>query len=294
MIDPDSIQIQRGNLPDKINIENVPEFESQIYNLEDDKEYKKYIKDVERQVRTSFEYRRFTRFLRNNFGMNKCAVLEGVSNADTYDIKIEIHHYPFSLYDIIETVVAKRNYYKESLDIQMVAKEATQLHYKCLIGLISLSETAHQLAHNNRLFIPVDKVFGRYQLFVDYYKPFCGDALLECLERIEKYTNEHTEVNDTTILNYNPVEFHITDSSYVLPDLNTVKNQMNHQLEMIKENNYILPTKQEAQLIVDKKNETTLYSPIIFHEEPVNISIPPVRKDIEVTYKLHQPIIFHE
>ena len=43
----------------------------------------------------------------------------------TYDIKIEIHHYPFSLRDIVEIVLRKRMYYKESIEVQMTAKEVS-------------------------------------------------------------------------------------------------------------------------------------------------------------------------
>ena len=79
-----------------------------------------------------------------------------------FDIKIEIHHYPFSLRDIVEIVIRKREYYKESLSVQMTAKEVMMLHYKLIIGLIPLSQTVHELAHSSRLFVPSDKVLGRY------------------------------------------------------------------------------------------------------------------------------------
>ena len=59
MIDPDGIQIQKTNLPDSIKIKEVPEFDFQCYNLEDDKDYEHYVKDIEKEVRKSFEYRAF-------------------------------------------------------------------------------------------------------------------------------------------------------------------------------------------------------------------------------------------
>lgn len=269
MIDPDGIQIQRVELPEVIKINQVPEFESNIYNLEDDSDYKKYIKDIERNVRGSFEYREFIKYIRSNFNMNKCAFLSGVSNEETYEIRIEIHHYPFSLHDICDIVMKKRSYYNESLDVQMVAKEVMQLHYKCVIGLIPLSETAHELTHNSRLFIPSDKVFGRYQLFVDYYKPFISSELLDTLDRIEKYTRENTRVNDTTILDMNEVSFDVHVNEYQLPDLGSVTNNMKYQLEMIKNNNYMLPNVQEVKEILNNQNPPS--SPITFHDDKVII-----------------------
>ena len=90
--------------------------------------------------------------------------------------------------------------YKESLEVQMVAKEVMECHYKLIVGLISLSETVHELAHSHRLFIPVDHVIGRYKIFVELYKPFIEPEMLETLERIEKYTLEHSEIEDTSII----------------------------------------------------------------------------------------------
>lgn len=241
MIDPDGIQIQKTNLSDIIKITNVPEFDMQCYNTEDEKDYDKYIKDIEKEVRRSFEYRAFTRYLKENMDMDKCSFLKGVSNADTYDIKIEIHHYPFTLRDITEIVYRKRYYYNESLEVQMVAKEVMMLHYKLLIGLIPLSETVHELAHSGRLFIPVDRVLGRYNLFLDYYKPFCEPEQLETISRIEKYTLENSDILDTTIIEQNRVSYLVNNDRFALPQFNTINDNMIKQIESIKNNNYLLP-----------------------------------------------------
>lgn len=243
MIDPDNIQITENNLPDHINIRNVPYFETEVYDLDDDKDINHYFKDIEKEVRQSFEYREFIKYIRENMNMDKCAFINGVSNQESFDIKIEIHHYPFSLRDITEIVYKKRAYYNESIDIEMVAKEVMELHYKLLIGLIPLSETVHELVHNGRLFIPSDVVMGRYNIFVDYYKPFCAPEQLEVLERIEKYSEEKTSyLYNTSVIEENRVQYNVTDEKYKLPEFQTITDNMIHQLESIKANNYLLPT----------------------------------------------------
>lgn len=260
MIDPDGIQIQETNLSNNISIQKVPDFEYEIYNLEDDKDYKAYIKDVEKEVRRSFEYRQMIKFLRE-IGMDKCAFLKDVSNSETFDIKIEIHHYPFSLHDIAEIVTRKRHYYNESLDTEMTAKEVMELHYKTLIGLIPLSETVHQLVHASRLFIPVDRVFGRYNLFVDYYKPFCDPEQLDTLERIEKYTKEQSYLLNTTILDMNKVSYNIKDSEYILPNMDTITNRLEDRMEEIKSNNYILPDVDEVKKLTSIPHQALEFYP---------------------------------
>ena len=270
MIDPDGIQIQETNLPAVIELKNIPEFDTQCWCLEDEKDYDKFIVEVEKQVRRSFEYRRFINYIRDNMQMNQCAFLKEVTNQETFDIKIEIHHYPFSLRDIVEIVIRKRQYYRESMEVQMVAKEVMQLHYKLIIALIPLSQTVHELAHSQKLFIPVDKVMGRYNLFVQYYKPFCDPDQLETLDRIEKYSLEQVNpVLNTNILETNKVYYEIADQNYALPAPENISTNMLEQIKIIKDNNYMLPTIEERMLI---ENKGSIRKAISFDNELVNTS----------------------
>ena len=273
MIDPDGIQTQSTNLPSviSINLTEIPECDIQCYCLEDNKEYEHFVKDVESQVRRSNEYKRMVSYLREYMGMDKCAFLKGVSNAENnFDIKIEIHHYPFTLRDIVDIVIRKRQYYHESITVQMVAKEVMMLHYKLLIGLIPLSQTVHELVHSSRLFIPVDKVLGRYDLFIQYYKPFCDPDQLETLDRIEKYSLEQVNpVLNTNILETNKVYYEIEDQNYALPAPENISTNMLEQIKIIKDNNYMLPTIEERMLI---ENKGSIRKAISFDNELVNTS----------------------
>ena len=244
MIDPDSIlQVQENKLT-KLNFTEVPEFDYLIWDLEDQKELNKYFKTIEREVRGSFEYRKLIRFLKENMNMDQCAFIK-TSNNDKYDIKIEIHHYPFTLYDIVELVYHKRVSLNESIDVQLVAKEVTMLHYKLLVGLIPLSTTVHQLVHSSKLFIPVQNVLGRYREFIDYYKQYsdCSETL-EILNRIEQYSLEQQSSlhNTVNILNNNNIRINNINNDYSLPDFNTIQDSMNNRITTIKSNNYILPS----------------------------------------------------
>ena len=179
--------------------------------------------------------------------MNKCAFLKNVSNAETPKIKVELHHYPFTLMDITEIVYNKRAYYQESLSPRMVAKEVMELHAKGLVGLIPLSETVHELYHNGRLFIPIDKVFGRYRVFIQYYDPFISTEQKDIIYRIENYTNEQNDMNDTTIIDQNKVVYQIEQRQFRLPETKIISDHMIEQMRSIKENNYMLPTFDEVE-----------------------------------------------
>lgn len=272
MIDPDGIQTQSTNLSNiiSINMNEIPECDIQCYCLDDDKEYEHFVKDIESTVRRSFEYRNMINYLRENMNMDKCSFLKGVTNEETYSIKIEIHHYPFSLRDIVDIVIRKRQYYHESITVQMVAKEVMELHYKLMIGLIPLSETVHELAHSGRLFIPVDKVMGRYDLFIQYYKPFCDPEQLETLQRIEKYSEEQQNtILNTNIIEQNKVSYEIKDPNFMIPDSEQVNQAMLEQLHRIKENNYLLPSVNEIKMIETAKEDKgkEIYCPIAFNPD---------------------------
>lgn len=254
MIDPDGIIVTTEKADNKIKLGLIPECDFEPYDLEDDKSYKTYISDIEREVRGSFEYRQFINFLRTNMEMNRCAYIVEATNKESYTIKIEIHHYPFTLYDISEIVYTKRVYYRESLDVEMVAKEVMELHYKCMVGLVPLSETVHKLVHNSKLFIPITNVFGRYDLFMDYYDPFISPEQKDIVNRIEKYTREQTsDLLNTTILDANNVSFNVKQKEYQIPSMDGVGNVMLEQIQAIKDNSYRLPTVHDKIMIEDKK-----------------------------------------
>lgn len=180
---------------DTIHIPTLPEYNVEDYDFYDDNDVQKYIKDVERICRSSFEYHRMVKFLRTNLDMNKCSFYENVTNhmggADVFKIKIHIHHDPFTLYEIVKIVFNKRFSLHENLDEQITAKEVMLLHYNLMVGLIPLAETVHELVHNQYLFIPTDAVFGFYQEFMEMYDPWIEEDLKAKIDRLEEATQAY-------------------------------------------------------------------------------------------------------
>jgi len=194
---------------DTIHINHVPVYAIEDYDFSDEKDTEKYIKDVERICRTSYEYRQYIKFFKNNLDMSKCAIYEHVrldpNNIRNYNkIAIHIHHDPFTLYDIVQVVLNKRMTEHENLDEQLTAKEVMLLHYNLLVGLIPLAETVHELVHNQYLFIPTTHVFGFYRDFVEMYDRYIDNELKDKIERIEAattmYDGSDREILDTHFL----------------------------------------------------------------------------------------------
>lgn len=269
MIDPDSIIIEKRSedAKDIIKLGNIPDFDFETYpDIENDpKMYKTFIGDIEKEVRGSFEYRVLINYLKSYMDMCNCAFIATVSNKDNSTIKIELHHYPFTLYDICEIVYRKRSYYNESIELQMVAKEVMELHYKLMVGLIPLSVTVHKLVHNSKVFIPIDSVLGRYDLFMLYYDPFIDPEHKDIINRLEKYTYENkSELLNNTILDTHNLVLNSKTPEYQLPCTNTLNTSMTQQIDTIKSNSYRLPSVRDKILIDSKEDrrpvKTAIYT----------------------------------
>ena len=223
-----------------ISIDEIPEYDLADYDLCDDRDFKQYMSAIEKDVRGSFEYKQMIQYMRENMDMNKCSFYQNVNNIDTFKIKIEIHHEPITLYDICLIVFNKRKFYHESLDEEMVAKEVMYLHYNLMIGLIPLAETVHELVHNQYLFVPTDKVLGRYKDFVELYHAFMLPEQFDILNRIEEATNAYN--NDyQSILDMNYIYLDLS-GAYSLPKKEDVVQAMKNRIDDIrnKKNNTLI------------------------------------------------------
>lgn len=144
--------------------------------LDTDRDLDKFIKRIERIVRSSIEYRDIMAYLRQNVDFDKCAFFNHITKEDNTKIRIEIHHEPLTLYDITKIVLQK--YIKEGFEIDdlYIAEEVMELHYTNMVGLIPLSKTIHQVVHkSDKIVIPIHMCYGNYQKFLDIYGKYLDD-----------------------------------------------------------------------------------------------------------------------
>ena len=148
------------------------EFDKPSYIIYNEKTRTKFIKTVEKIIRSSLEYREFIAYLRTELGMNFCMFFNNVSREDIKNVGIEIHHIPFSLFDIVNIVLRKYETEELQIDPLVIADEVMKLHYKGMVGLVPLSITVHELYHRGDLFIPLQYVDKGFILFYQEYKDY--------------------------------------------------------------------------------------------------------------------------
>lgn len=288
MIDPSSIMHiedtkvrTQANQLEVLKFDAIPEYDTETYDIYSDKDFKKFIMDVEGEVRSSIEYKRAIRYMKSNMGMNESPFMEGVSSEDGSKVKMELHHSPFSLFDIALIVFNKRLYCGESLELQAVAKEVTKLHYYLVVGLVSLSQTEHKLVHNRYLFVPSDIVLGNYGKFISYYKNFMTPEQIDIIDRIEEYSQTYSRAQNEIILQNNMITLD-TSVAYSLPKFEEVKELMDQKIQEVKSNGYQMLSVSDEELrdssirrqVFNNVNDAT--NCVTFNPDRIRRYIPPV------------------
>jgi hypothetical protein len=197
------IQQYDKNITKEIVEINDLTFEPKFYDLGKDKDKFKFITTVEKLCRTSMEYYDLINFLRINMGMDFCSFFHKVSK-NAYGktrIKVEIHHEPFTLYDIVAIILNNRLDNNESVDMFDIANEVMECHYEGIVGLLPLSVTVHELVHSGKLFIPLQFIDEGFNIFLNrYYGTIKNmDGLTDMLEAKIRLSKKYAENPDEFI-----------------------------------------------------------------------------------------------
>lgn len=178
------------------------DYGSKYYNLDNEKDKFKFITTIEKLCRSSLEYKQLIEFLKVNMGMNYCSFFHNVSREGNgfNKIRIEIHHEPFTLYDIVAIILNERLDNNKPISMLDIANETMENHYLGYVGLLPLSETVHELVHSGKLFIPLQFIDEGFNFFYKRYKKTIDkmEGLSDLLEAKLRLSKEYAK---------NPEEF---------------------------------------------------------------------------------------
>jgi hypothetical protein len=142
-------------------------FEDIIDSIKDDpKEIIRYTRYLEKEIRGSYEYKSFLEFLKTHAEWRKCSLLEGVSSEDA---SIELHHFPFTMFDICRIVLNSIIIDKKDCSSFDIISAIVKLHFDNKVGLVPLSSTVHSLVHDGKLTLSLANIYGDWQSFAEEY-----------------------------------------------------------------------------------------------------------------------------
>lgn len=188
--------------PDKdgiITIDEIPDpgFDMKYYEYNE-----KIIKKLEIAIRGSFEYKGLFMFIKTYLNVDHCAFYEQYSIKN--GLTIELHHAPFTLYDITEAVVAKSMHDKGYYETFRVVEEVNKLHYLFKVGLTPLNPTAHKLVHSGVLPVHPKIIIGDWKGFFTEYQAFLNESAIKKYTDALNLEEEKQNVEIPQIMNYKP------------------------------------------------------------------------------------------
>lgn len=138
----------------------------------DEKEMGRFIKSCEFLIRRSPEYNVWTEYIRETLGFTDCQVT-GEQHAHT---KVDIHHHPFTLFDIVKGVVCKHLSNAVPFCSYDISEEVIGMHYKLQVPYCLLVRSIHEKYHNGYIRLPMEIVRGECSHYLDnYLKYLDGD-----------------------------------------------------------------------------------------------------------------------
>jgi hypothetical protein len=164
----------------KSNVENLSLYNPnypfnlslRVRNFENEKEYLKFAKNVEKLVRGSVEYKLWRNYIIEVLQLNSCVLTE--ENID--ELTIEIHHHVPSLFSIVKTVLNKFIEDQQDFSSFEIALEVIKIHFLNKLGYVPIIQSLHEKFHNGFLEIPIGLVKGNYTQFISEFGRYLDDG----------------------------------------------------------------------------------------------------------------------
>lgn len=171
-----------------INVEYDEKNDEEIGDLYYHSVDEKIIKEIERIIRSSYEYEKIVLIYKNVMGLNYSTFYPNYSAQNGY--KLELHHSPFTLFEIVETVCNKFLMENKGFTDMDIAKEVLILHFRQCVGLMPVDPTSHELIHSQTISIHPYIPHGDWETFIKEYKKYMSEELLEKVKDIERMAKE--------------------------------------------------------------------------------------------------------
>lgn len=150
-----------------------------ISTFESSSEQNRFIKNCERLIRISAEYKHWREYIRDVLEINSCFL----TNESSDECTVEIHHHIPSLFTIVKGVVNKKISNQEEFCTFDICLEVMRLHFENRVGYVCLVKTLHEKFHNGFLEIPVELVQGDYVSFLNEYEQYLDPEDIDTIRK---------------------------------------------------------------------------------------------------------------
>jgi hypothetical protein len=157
-----------------------------VKNFENETQYKKFLKNCEKIVRSSLEYNLWREYIRDILQLQECAITQEKMS----EVSIEVHHHVPSLFILIKSLVNKKIDVNEEFSTFDIATQTIEMHFANKLGYLPLLNSMHEKFHNGFLTVPMSLVKGDYRSFVSEYSKYLDEEDLNLI-------NERLSINES-------------------------------------------------------------------------------------------------
>jgi len=155
-----------------------------ISTFENETEYTKFVKNCEKIVRGSLEYKLWRKYIIDVLGVNECMM----THESGVECTIEVHHHVPSLFILIKSLINKKIEENSEFSTFDIALETIELHFLNKIGYLVLIESMHEKFHNGFLKVPFEFIKGDYRFFLENYSKYLDTDDLDVLNERLAYS----------------------------------------------------------------------------------------------------------
>ena len=163
----ESLELYSDNFPFRLSL--------RIKRFESESEYKKFLRNCEKIVRGSLEYKLWREYITDVLGVNSCMITDEKMD----EVSIEVHHHIPSLFILIKALVNKKLEHEEEFSTFDTALETIKLHFMNKIGYLTLIKSIHEKLHNGYLSVPIGFVRGDYKYFIREFSKYLEEEDLD-------------------------------------------------------------------------------------------------------------------
>lgn len=165
-----------------------------ISSFENEKMYVGFIRNCEKLIRGSLEFKLWRDYIRDVLHMTTCSVTNEVMGETT----IEIHHHIPDLFTLVKALVNKKLASETPFSTFDISLEAIELHFNNKIGFTPLITSLHEKYHNGFLRIPIEYIQGNYQDFIENYVTYLDDDdVSKIIEKTAVHLHDNPDYNWT-------------------------------------------------------------------------------------------------
>lgn len=150
-----------------------------VKTFENETEYIKFIRNCEKAIRGSIEYKQWRNYIIEILGVQTCMI----TNERMDQCTIEVHHHIPSLFVLVKSITNKMMDEEKEFSTFDVALEGIKYHFQNKVGYATLIKSIHEKFHNGFLGIPNTVIKGNFQSFLSEYASNIDDEDLDVINQ---------------------------------------------------------------------------------------------------------------